>query len=274
MRHVALSVSMVMVVAGAMAASAAADWYPNDTANPTNHKMHYPQMPMVDGGWDVDFTCPNRLADDWLCTGTGPVSDVHFWISTPGDFTTQPDDPLPIIIQNVSVSIHDNIADIDPGDPQTFSMPGQERWGRDFAAADIVVQHWAAGVQGWYDPVEPYFLPSSPPDHINVYQVNITGIPDAFVQQEGTVYWLNLSVQATDATTGQLAKVGWKTTLDPFMDNAVYFTPIAPSGVLPLLDPETGDALNLAFVITPEPATVALMGLGLLGAVATRRRRT
>ncbi len=48
------------------------------------HKMHFPQLPDVEG-WDVDVTYANILADDWKCSETGPVEDIHFWYSWLGD---------------------------------------------------------------------------------------------------------------------------------------------------------------------------------------------
>jgi hypothetical protein len=52
---------------------AIADWEPSD-----GHKMHFPQMPDP-VGWDVNFH-DFYLADDWRCSETGPVTDIHFWI--------------------------------------------------------------------------------------------------------------------------------------------------------------------------------------------------
>jgi len=40
--------------------------------------MHYPQLPDTDG-WDVDATMPITVVDDWTCSETGWVKDIHFW---------------------------------------------------------------------------------------------------------------------------------------------------------------------------------------------------
>lgn len=37
-----------------------ADWDPGDS-----YKMHYPQLPMIDGGWDVCLCC-QWVADDFV----------------------------------------------------------------------------------------------------------------------------------------------------------------------------------------------------------------
>lgn len=56
----------------ALAAPALADWEPGD-----GHKMHFPQLPDPDG-WDVRASAL-CMADDWLCTETGTVDDIHWW---------------------------------------------------------------------------------------------------------------------------------------------------------------------------------------------------
>jgi hypothetical protein len=61
---------------------------------------------------------------------------------------------------------------------------------------------------------------------------------------------------------------GWKTSLDHWNDDAVWSVP----GTIwqELRDPATGESLDLAFVITPEPATLSAL---LLGILALCRRR-
>jgi hypothetical protein len=55
-------------------------WLPGD-----EHKMHYPQLP-DEVGWDVNATYPEILADDWRCSETGWIKDVHFWGSWKDNF--------------------------------------------------------------------------------------------------------------------------------------------------------------------------------------------
>ena len=257
------------VVTLLLTGSAFADWDPGD-----DFKMHYPQLPDPQG-WDVDFTDsgfaePHVLADDWQCIETGWVSDIHFWLSSRQD--------MPFDILNVHASIHsDDVSG-------AFSKPGDLLWQADFDPAMFTIRHYGSGLQGWYDPGPLGTV--VPGDHTMIHQVNIMDIADPFLQQEGTVYWLDLSVLGFGPVGP--AQLGWKTSIDHFRDDAVWLNfggmtnhaglagdivVLAP-GWQPLTDPFTGETLDLAFVITgepiPEPAGLGLIGLSLL---AVRRRR-
>jgi len=280
-----LTTFMIVATLIFVAAPAIADWNPGDS-----HKMHYPQLPDPQG-WDVNFSSYpdfNILADDWRCTQSGPVEDVHFWFSVQGEPMYPPE--MKVEIGNIHVSIHD---DVPAGLLAPWSMPGQQRWEIGVPGPEATIRRVGNGDQGWYDPFEGYFNP--PPDHFNIYQANIDfarmGIPpDMMFQQEvGNIYWLDLSVDAFgivdppdgtgDPEVYQL-QVGWKTSQDHFNDAAVYLdtTGAAPQW-LPLYDPSGAggqEHLDMAFVITPEPSTLVMTAAGLLGLAgfaAWRRRK-
>ena len=86
-----------------------------------NHKMHFPQLPDLIG-WDVNAIFPKTLADDWQCSQTGLIEDIHFWGSwknIDGDpYTDDFYTPMPWF----GLSIHRNI----PADADTpWSRPGE-----------------------------------------------------------------------------------------------------------------------------------------------------
>jgi hypothetical protein len=207
-----------------------------------DHKMHYPQLPDPNG-WDIVATKGYEshpgivCADDFLCTESGPITDIHFWGSWMYD--------VEMPIAGFWVSIHDNI----PGPP--YSMPGTELWSTFITDFEVT---WAGQrFQGWYDP---FFGYVEYPNHNMYFRYDIDSIPEPFYQDSGTIYWLN--VMADIGPPGYFGLPvtplwGWKTSVSPhyYEDDAVWsvWTPPAYEWY-PLEDPITGMSLDLAFVIT------------------------
>ncbi|MDH7507261.1 MAG: hypothetical protein QHH15_05705 [Candidatus Thermoplasmatota archaeon] len=203
--------------------SAVADWEPGD-----DYKMHFPQMPDTTG-WDVNFN-DWFLADDWQCSETGPVTDIHFWISWKNDAVEE--------IPFFQVSIYSN-------NPQgSYSKPLQELWTRTFSIDEFVIAGPWTGDQGWLEPNGQYFLH----DHTKYYQINIKNIEKPFIQEIGTIYWLVIQMP-----TFYPNEVGWKTSKNQFMGAAVWGF---PSQWFSITDPIGQTPINFAFVITsnvPKP---------------------
>jgi len=226
-----------------------ADWTVGDP-----HKMHFPQLPDP-MGWDIEISSidnQHELADDWQCSQTGPVEDVHFWTSWNLDAVG--------IIEFIEVKIYTNIPDPDPGDPSTYSQPGVELWSRVFDASQFtVVSPYGTGDQGFADPQQGV-IGWVPMNHVEFQQINIVNIEDPFTQQDGEIYWLGIHVW----WSGTQEPVGWKTTQDKFEDTAVYRDSSDGPWVV-LINPLDGERLELAFVITGEPPGVpALSQVGLI----------
>jgi hypothetical protein len=253
------SFALTLLVA-VFAGSAFAEWKPGDP-----HKMHFPQLPDPNG-LDVDFEVPHVLADDWECAETGPVSDIHFWVS----HKEAPDIPA---IWDLQVEIYSNI----PETGGRFSMPGQRLWdgslsGDDF---DFATAAGGTGDQGWYDPTSGLYIPN---DHTSYFQINLTNLTDPFTQVQGEIYWLAISIDTSEDHAD-----GWKTadlnaypapfTGQHYKDDAVYQSDLGGWAELryPSAHPLAGQSIDLAFVITPEPATLCLLALG--GLALVRRRR-
>jgi len=215
------------------------------------HKMHWPQLPDP-FGWDVRACTGSDelqkvLADDFRCTSNGPITHITFW----GSF--QWDENMPEFefhgINKFHLSLHDDIPDSGlEGDYSKPVVPAL--WEMDIdpyappAGWIITVEQETPSPQGWYDPNNEEW---SRPDHENYYRYDVF-IPksEAFVQTEGTIYWLDISVE----TQGPMW--GWKTSRsEHFNDDAVWADlPVLNTNQWnELIDPVTEESLDLAFII-------------------------
>jgi hypothetical protein len=235
-----LIVATASVALSLLASVAWADWHSGQ-----EHKMHFPQLPDKTG-FDVNFTAPRVIADDWRCSQTGPVSDIHFWFSARQDWLNL-QLPLDAQITNVHVSIHADVP-VGPGNP--YSHPGQLLWERDFKVNEVVIRQVGLGPQWWYDPATGIVAAN---DHQKIYQCNIIQIAEPFYQKKGTIYWLDVSVTAQN-------DLGWKSSnrnLYPapftgthFQDDAVWTTAGGWQEIHYPAGPFLGQSMDMAFVIT------------------------
>ena len=100
-------------------------WQPGD-----DYKMHYPQLP-DEFGWDVNATYPLVLADDWQCSETGWIKDIHFWGSWHNNIEG--------IIDSFLLSFHHDIPAGAPGAYGEYLNYGDcNQDGIDLSVADLV----------------------------------------------------------------------------------------------------------------------------------------
>jgi hypothetical protein len=260
----AKTILMLSAVLMFVAGTALADWNPGD-----GHKMHFPQTPnLSDMGLDVladmspDGTYQKILADDWRCSQSGFVTDIHIWGSWLDDF--KPVQPMfrLAIYSDIPASVS----------PNGHSVPGELLWVRDFDMGEYVERLYADGVyEEFFDPNLNEMIGFD----TQVWQYNFyidPAIEEAFWQEEGTIYWL--SVTETLPLPG-LGVFGWKTSNRHWNDDAVFTDMLDPTPLdwHELYDPRTGESLDLAFVITPEPGTMCLLVLGGIGVLIRKRRK-
>ena len=259
------------------------DWDPGD-----GHKMHYPQLPDLDFGQDVlngpyvlsAGSVPpysKFLADDFLCTQTGPITDLHVWGSWWDDLNPPALQPKTFAV-GIFANILPGVGGID------YSRPGRLLWQ---ARLQPTERLYTIAQEEFFDPNQNAIVGGD----TQVWQYNFD-IPadEAFEQKEGEIYWLGMALLADvngDFVVDTLDIVelpnlapfayGWKTSQDRFEDAAVWseLDPLDPTiPVDPvwrvLVDPRTTEPLQLAFVITPEPASIAVLAGGL---VLLMRRR-
>lgn len=205
-----------------------------------NHKMHYPQLPDPNG-WDVRAMEPTSLADDWRCSETGPIDDIHFWGSWKDDIIGE--------IEMFVITIHDNI----PVGPFGYSVPGNIICGPMYVpAADIIVTPVEPpSPQGWYDPITGEIIPD---DHQQYFRYDYYS-PGMCTQVQGEIYWLRISAFVIDPANTQW---GWKSTLDHFMDDAVWAplpdAPIPPDQWIEIYEPYVPpDPIINGFGVTIDP---------------------
>jgi hypothetical protein len=167
--------------------------------------LKWDQPPDLDNtGMDVNLSQYgvsdiDGLADDFICTQSGPITDIHFW----GSFLDDVVPPLPYQVFELTI-----YSDIPAGVYAPWSMPGDILWRTYRGSGDYTVtQITDNNPEDYYWYIGNYFW--IPDNHLNCYQYDFYFPPEsAFAQTEGIIYWLGIR----DMTWDETYYFGWKTT--------------------------------------------------------------
>ncbi len=208
------------------------------TQCPETNGTKYVQLPNLMGGSDVWDNGPWMLADDFICTNSGPITDIHLWGSWLND--------LPNTNLLFYLAIYDDV----PANPPNPSHPGNLQWQETFYPGQYVQAYWSPAGESFLDPGPPAVMGfDSNAWYYCFYPTN------AFVQQSSNaqpkIYWLMVYAQPLGTNT---QPYGWKTTTSVLFDTSVHapwpgMVPTNYSGWVPTTSP-TGLPLDLAFKIT------------------------
>lgn len=221
-----------------------ADWDPGMDAK-------WVQLPDLDPtGIDVNcspYPQDYLLADDFLCTEKGPITELHLWGSWRDDFFPQ-DDPGNL---DFHVAIYSDI----PAalNPDGYSIPGEPLWETFIQPGMFVTRMYWQGPEGWMDPPEEYL----PLGDTLCWQYNFRFDEATAFVQDGSpdnpvVYWLVVKA-FPHAEQGEM--FGWKTSNDHWNDDAVWGIGDIPMPMLwrelfyPPQHEIAGLSIDLAFVL-------------------------
>ncbi len=214
------------------------------------------QLPDLDTtGVDINATYtqfePFVLADDFECTETGFIRDIHIWGSWLDDYLPGGEFPGAVTFD---LAIHEDIPDSESA--TGYSMPGNVLWQATFGPGRFTVRKWETGLdEGWMNPANEYWSPAD----TTCWQYNFYMDDNEAFWQDGTpntprVYWLSVQALPNDPQ----AWFGWKTSLDHWNDDAVWGLGQVPflgdwyELIYPPVHPMGGQSIDLAFVITSQ----------------------
>lgn len=162
------------------------------------------------------------LADDWLCTSTGPINEIVVY----GSWL---EDRIPLnptgTHGNFTLAI---LTDIPANQsPTGYSMPGEILWMGEFgpmSGRPYLADFWAEAPEQYFDPTQNVIV--GPDTAVWRYSFPVD-LAEPFVQEEGTIYWL--AVVNWDPDENQVIdfndlnyQYGWKTSPTHWNDNAVF----------------------------------------------------
>lgn len=203
-------------------------------------------------GIDVNDTYPYILADDFLCTETGLVTEIWVWASWMNDWIPFGQDPGAV---DFTLSLHGDI----PAGPTLYSMPADPLWIYHVPTGGFTVEVWQGGIEeGWMTPPDSYFFPGDTVCWVYRFRIPYSlAFEQLGTTSEPIVYWLDVQAQPHDPD----ARFGWKSSWQHWNDDAVWGLGSEPHFgpwyelVYPPNHPYAGESMDLAFLIQSDVDT-------------------
>jgi len=206
-------------------------------------------------GWNQYSVAYDQVvADDWVCTNTTPVTDIHWWGSHIGwTFPNLPETTGPTLPAGFNITIW---TDVPQGPNNQFSHPGDMIW-------QIYCTNYAMEFVGWdFDPRNP----GAPPEACFKYSQNL--LEDEYFHQNPdgltNIYWISI---AAVYPTGQIIEYpwGWKSRLRDTNSLAPDDAVVSVAGVDPPWAPieyPAGTSWDMAFSLTTAEELIATNDFG------------
>lgn len=213
---------------------------------PETNGLKWIQRPDPVSGIDYNATLPFTLADDFQCTNSGRITDIHLW----GSWLS---DQVDLAATYTLAIWSDAPTNVD----RPFSHPGNLLWSQVFGPNTYTICPYTNVAEPFYNPGSTLALGGS----TNLYYLCFFPDPANIFTQSGspnqpTNYWLSVTVQSSSPAAP--IDFGWKSSLDHYNDTAVQTTVAFPppsTAWNPFYVPNTGNHVDLAFKITTDTNT-------------------
>jgi len=193
----------------------------------------------------VDVYCMNDvvLADDFRCTETAYITDIHIW----GSWLL---DDVPIDLPEIVIGFWTD----NPSGQNGHSEPLELRWEHTFEAGTYAMEPYVEAEDGeWF--YKPHLESAEFPGDFQVWKLNFY-IPEeeAFIQHWDSIYWLSVNVQTE---TGFMGEIGWKSSCYPYNNYAVWQIDQPTWELLdyPSQHHLADEYMDLAFYVSGDPVT-------------------
>jgi len=209
----------------------------------------------VNATWNAQVEPPYLLADDFLCTAAGPITNITVWGSWRHDVFPEEGESSVAI----TLSIHTDIPK--EQSPTGYSMPGEVLWSRTFNPGEFLVTPvpLQGDSEGWWNPMDPQYEIVGDK---NCFRYDFPILPGEIVQEGSAanpiVYWLDVQAEPLGPQVGaEPPAFGWKTCPTNWNDDACWCDgkePL-PVGIVwnelryPAPHPREGHSVDLAFQV-------------------------